>query len=258
MLVDAHVHIGSCAIDYPFVETRTDKIVDMLRAEGVDYAVVSSARALFYDCVEGNAEVLEACRRHPQLIPLVVVNPWFPEQAMDLLRNRREQGFVGVKLHPNLHNYGLDTRRAAPILEFLEREQVPTLTHSEGGDPLSGALALKAVAEKFPRLKLVAAHGGIFSDREVARVVADYPQLYLEVSVEYEAGKLEASLEMIGADRIMFGSDCPLHHPSVMLQRVRVMGLSAQDEEKILWQTACDCYGLNITEPGTGRRTDPA
>ncbi len=220
----------------------------MLRAEGVNYALASSAKALFLDCPEGNAEVLEAAKKYKEVIPMLVVNPWHPKQALKDLEQFRQNGYVGVKLHPNWHNYPLNSRAAEPILEFCQKEQIPVLTHSTGGCPLSGAGVIKDVAEKYSELKLVVGHGGIFSDRQVAQVVMDYPQLFLEISVEYEAGKLERTVEMIGPDRLLFGSDCPLHNPSVILQRVRVMKLSKDDEEKILWKNTAKLFALDMKE----------
>ena len=250
MIIDTHVHIGSFAVQYPFAETRLEKIVQMLKDERVDYALVSSIKSLIYNCPEGNKEVLAASKKYEEILPYLVVNPWLHEETLKELKNCRKRGFIGVKLHPNCHNYALNSRLAEPALEFCEREQIPILTHSTGGDPLSGAKPIKAVAEKFPDLILVIGHGGIFSDREVAQAAKDYPQLYIEISVEYEAGKLEKTVEMVGADRIMFGSDCPLHHPSVMLERVKVMKLSKDDEEKILWKTAQKVFSLNLKKEG--------
>lgn len=248
MLIDAHVHLGSFSVTYPFAESRTEKVIQMLRAGGVDYALVSSSKALHHDCAEGNAEVLAAAKKYGEVIPYLVVNPWHPKQSLKDLQRWREDGYVGVKIHPNCHNYPLNSQIVEPILDFCQKEQIPVLTHSSGGSSLSGAGAIKAVAKKYSDLKLIIGHGGTFSDREVAQVVMDYPQLYLEISVEYEAGKLERTVEMIGPDRILFGSDCPLHHPSVMLQRVRVMKLSKEDEEKILWENTAKLFSLNQKE----------
>ncbi len=248
MLIDSHIHLGSFSVAYPFAESRMEKVIQMLRDEGVDYALTSSAKALHCDCPEGNAEVLEAAKKYKEIIPCLVVNPWHEKQAMSDLEQWKENGYVGVKLHPDCHNYPLNSEAAEPILEFCQNQGLPVLTHSTGGNPLSGAGPIEDVAKKFDNLKLIAAHGGIFSDRQVAQVVKDYPQLYLEISVGYEAGKLERTVEMIGPDRILFGSDCPLHNPSVMLQRVKVMKLSKEDEEKILWKNAVKLFSLNLEE----------
>jgi len=71
-----------------------------------------------------------------------------------------------------------------------------------------------------------------------------YPNVYLELSVNYEAAKLEDTVERLGSRRLLFGSDAPLHHPSVMLQRIRVIGLGTDDAENILCGNARRLYGL--------------
>jgi uncharacterized protein len=245
MIIDAHVHVGNFSSLYPLADSTLEGTVRMLETEGVDLALISSARALLYDVPEGNRESLEVARVHPRLRPYLVVNPWLVRESLNELAHWRS-GFVGVKLHPTLHHYNLGSAVADPVLDVCASEGIPVLTHSTGGDPLSGAGAIKTAVDKFPKLKLVIGHGGIFSDRDVAQLAVDYPQLYLEISVEYEAGKLERTVEMIGTERILFGSDCPLHHPSVMLARVKVMRLPREEEENILWRTAQRVFALDV------------
>ncbi len=247
MIIDAHIHLGNFSVQYPLAESRTEKIVEMLREEGVDYAVASSARALFFgtDAI-GNQEIIEAAKKYKEIIPMMVLNPWHIDDAMKLLHKYNDDGFVRIKMHPNCHKYCLASPIAYPIFEFCEKEGIPIMTHSSGGCSLSGAGPIRKVAENFPDLKLVIGHGGIFSDRDVALVANDHENLFIEISVEYEAGKLEDTIRMIGSERIMFGSDCPIHHPSVMLQRVKVMKLSKEDEDNILYKTASKLYNIKV------------
>ncbi|MGC8977580.1 MAG: amidohydrolase family protein [Candidatus Ratteibacteria bacterium] len=247
MIIDAHVHVGNFGKNYPYVESNLDKIFQILKKEKIDYAIVSSGSALVsFDCSFGNQEALMACKKYKNLFPLLVCNPRNLEETMNSLKNIRKKGFVGVKLHPELHNYPLNSWISEPILKFCEEEKIPILTHSTGQSPLCGANAIKDVAEKFPNLKLIIGHGGIFSDRDVAKVSKDYSNLYIEISVEYECKKLEETIEIVGFNKIIFGSDYPFHHPSVMLQRIKVIELPKEIEEKILWKNAKEVFSLKI------------
>ena len=68
MLIDSHIHLGSFSVAYPFAESQMEKVIQILRDEGVDYALTSSAKALHYDCPEGNAEVLEAAKKYKEIM----------------------------------------------------------------------------------------------------------------------------------------------------------------------------------------------
>lgn len=245
MIIDAHAHLGA----WPGwrVKVRSpQELVNLLKDEGIDYALTSSFKSILYDFREGNQELLEAAAKFPQIIPLLCLNPWYLEESLHDLDDCRQRGFVGIKLHPAYHNYRLDSAIAEPILERCATEGIPILTHSTEGDARCGSGNMRAAAEKHPDLILVIGHSAIFASPYAVEVAFDHPNVYLEISVNYEAGKLERTVERVGCDKLLFGSDVPLHHPSVMLQRIRVMGLSAQDEEKILWRNTARLFSLKL------------
>jgi hypothetical protein len=245
MIIDSHAHIGRFNA-WPLARGEPEELVRMLRAEGIDYALVSSAHALYYDCRLGNAETLAAAARHPELLPLLCVNPRRGQEAREELGSRKQRGFVGVKLHPTSHECSLTSDEAEVVLDHCERQQVPVLTHSSEEDPRCDPRAIAEAARRHPGLALVVGHACLFSSREVVAVAEQYPNVHLELSVNYEAGKLEDTVARLGTSRLLFGSDAPLHHPSVMLQRIRVMGLGAADEERLLSANARRVYSLGV------------
>ena len=245
MIIDAHGHIGLFN-SWPLVKGRPKNVVNILRNEGIDYVLVSSAKAIAYDCPSGNAEVLEAAAKYKEIIPLLCINPQRPEEAFAELSTRQARGFVGVKLHPSHHAYSLTSPAARAVLELCEESQVPVLTHSAEDDPGCGPQAIATVAERHPDLLLIVGHACLFSSREVVDVAEEHPNLYLELSVNYEAAKLEDTIERLGCERLLFGSDVPLHNPSVMVQRVRVIGLPKEEDNKILCENARRLFQLSV------------
>ena len=243
MIIDAHAHIGRFN-SWPLAEAGPDRVVEMLKREGVSYALTSAAKSIAYHCPEGNAEVLLAAKKHKEILPLLCVNPRYPREAMEQLEGCRAKGFVGVKLHPSRQQYSLQAPEAAPVLDYCEKNGIAVLTHSAETDPKCGPAAIEFVARTYPKLQLVVGHACLFSSRRVVSIAEECPNLFLELSVNYEAAKLEDSFQRLGADRLLFGSDVPLHNPSVMVQRIRVMGLSKEDEEKILSGNAVRVFGL--------------
>ncbi len=246
LVIDAHAHIGKFT-RWPLASADGDELVRILENEGISYALVSSALSLGYDCTAGNEEVLQAARRHKQVIPLLVVNPWHKEEAVEALARAREQGFVGAKIHPLMHDFILSSKLAQTILAECQRLKLPVLSHAEEADPRCGAEQFADVLAKFPDLVLIAGHGGIFSSHYIVEVGMDYPNLYVDISVNYESGKLERTIEGLGPDRVMFGSDVPLHHPAVILKRLQLIGLPEEDERKILSQTAIRVFSLDLS-----------
>lgn len=245
MVIDAHAHVGRFNA-WPLAESEPEGIVHVLRKEGIDYAMTSSAKALCYDCPSGNAELLEIAQKHKEILPLLCVNPERHHEAFSELQDCKAKGFFGVKLHPSMHAYSLTSPSASAVLSFCEENGIAVLTHSEETDPRCGPQAIRHVAEQHPRVKLIVGHACLFSSRDVVDVAEEHSNVYLEISVNYEAGKLEDTIERLGAGRILYGSDVPLHNPSVMLQRVKLIGLPKEEEEKILFRNAQRVYGLLV------------
>jgi uncharacterized protein len=243
VIVDAHTHLGRFNA-WPLARGGPEELVAMLEAEGVDCALVSSALALYYDCRAGNAEVLATAARYPRLRPMLCVNPRRPEEARAELASARARGFVGVKLHPTSHEYRLDATEAEVVLACCEREGLPVLTHAAEDDPRCAPPALAAMAARHRDLVLVVGHACLFSSREAVTVAERHPNVYLELSVNYEAGKLEDTLARLGPERLLFGSDAPLHHPRLMLERIRLLGLNREQEEQIVSGNARQIFGL--------------
>ncbi len=245
MIVDAHAHIGKFN-SWPLAKGKPEELVGILRREGIDYALTSSALAIYYDCPAGNAELIRAAEEYKEIVPLLCVNPRRKQEAITELNSWQERGFVGLKLHPTAHEYSLTSPAAEAVLDFAEEADMPVLSHSSEDDARCGPAAIRAVAERHPGLALIVGHACLFSSREVVEVAEEHPNVYLELSVNYEAGKLEDTIDRLGCDRLLFGSDVPLHNPSVMLQRIRVVGLPKPDEDKILYQNVQRLYNLAL------------
>ncbi|MFH1905480.1 MAG: amidohydrolase family protein [bacterium] len=244
MIIDAHGHIGKFP-PWPLARSEAEDIVDMLKEEKIDYVIASSAKSICYDCKEGNNEILLAAKKHKEILPLACVNPWYKKEAISELKSFTNKPYVGVKLHPSRHYYPICGSLAEPVLAMCEEMNIPILTHSAESDSTCNSNTLKKVLKKHRNLVLIAGHAG-FSSFEMAELASKYKNFYLEISVNYEAGKLEHIIELAGADKILFGSDIPLHHPSVILQRLRKAKRSDNDEGKILYKNAERVFRLKL------------
>ena len=243
MIIDAHVHIGRIA-QFPRSFGEPEEIVHVFKEANVDYGLVSSLKSIYLDPIEGNEELIKISQRYKEILPMAVINPWYPEEALNYLGKVKEKSFVGVKLHPLLQDYDISSPLAEPILRECEKRGISILSHSSDGCSKSAPRLIGKVAEKFPKLTLVIGHAGMFSSPDAPEVAKDYPNVFLEVSVCYEMRNLERTLKIVGADKIMFGSDVPFHHPSLMITRIKLMQLSKVEEEKILSGTARKVFKL--------------
>ncbi len=92
---------------------------------------------------------------------------------------------------------------------------------------------------------MVLAHAGhgIFSGEAITLALA-YPQVSMEPSwcTFYHVGMM---VDALGADRVMLGTDLPGNVP-VMMETVRALDLSDEDEALVLGRSAAKIFKLDL------------
>ena len=64
--------------------------------------------------------------------------------------------------------------------------------------------------------------------------------MLLETSVNSWTHRiLRSAVDLLGPDRILWGSDTPFHTPEVELKKVEMSKLTDTEKEMILWKNVC-------------------
>ncbi len=199
--------------------------------------------------------------------------PWeYPESAVIELERACDNGAVGVLTLGNINGRHLTDELFNPIWEAIDRRNLPVLLHPTyppGIDDL-GLTQFAMVAsigfmvdtstavirmigdgffDRFPNLKLIAAHAGatlpylvgrldqVFDKTKRARVnISRTPSEYLQHiyydAVTYRQESLEMCVQVGSEDRVMYGSDYPFNIGDMQgcLQRVNNLSVSARDK----------------------------
>lgn len=153
-----------------------------------------------------NATVAAMLRDYPdRFLGWIFLNPRAPGDPLDQLEEwRRVPGFVGVKLHPHWHRYGLE--EAVPIAQRCEELGLPVLIHlgfAEHGN-------WQLLAARCPKLKMLFAHAGMPHFSRLWEHVRDDPRLYIDVSSPYLSERLvRKAVQAVGPGRVLYGTDAP-------------------------------------------------
>jgi predicted TIM-barrel fold metal-dependent hydrolase len=138
------------------------------------------------------------------------------------------EGASMVKIHPS-SGFRIDDPVVYPMLEAAGEAGVPVLFHT-GPSPtpahshFSDPRLLDTVAADFPDLPLVAGHTANLQWRDVLAVAALKPNVYCEISgwqTRYQRNPerfhadVREVLEVVGAHRVMWGTDAPHYRPVV-------------------------------------------
>ena len=176
-----------------------------------------------------------------RLVCFGALHPDYPRPRAEIRRMRR-MGLRGVKFHPNFQEFHPDDERMFPIYEALAEEGLVVLFHA-GNDmrPRERVFAsperIAKVAERFPGLRLVAAHlGGYLMWREAEEHLVGHP-VWLDLSYVFAAlptREVARLVRLHGPDRVLFGTDFPFARQDETIERVRSLGLSEAELGAIL------------------------
>ncbi len=166
------------------------------------------------------------------------------EQATWLADN----GFKGVKFHPDYQRFLADEPRMMPIYEALRDLNLIVLLHAGVDIGLMGTvhctpLMIDKVIKNVPGLKLVAAHMGGHGLWQDAEEMLSGKDLFFDTSYSWYELQKEGMTRMIskhGTDKILFGTDSPWTDSKLAIERIVSLDLPSADMDKILYKNAQD------------------
>lgn len=261
-IIDAHCHIypdglapkAIQAIDrfYDGLPGETlDGTVDTLLASGrrsgisrfVVHSVATSPRQV--DAINGF--IAEAMRDSGgALIGLGTLHPDC-ENLSRSFHTLRALGLKGVKLHPDIQRFNVDSPRAMEIFALCEDAGLPVCVHT--GDhryDYSNPPRVARVLRAFPKLKFIGAHFGGWSVwDEAARTLSDYPNIVVDSSSSFFWLGPEKARELVrawGTDRVLFATDYPMWSPQPEIDALLSMNLTDEDYERIFWRNTATLF----------------
>lgn len=239
--IDAHRHLGWDEIESSAVE---ELLADMDLYGVATSVLVPNARQLAVDNREGNDAVLGAARSHPgRFAVMCAVNPWYGDRALDELRRATGEGAIGLKLHPSLQGFCLTDPVVRPVLAQAAELGLVVYVHT-GTPPYAQPLQVAHLARTFTDTTFIMGHAGSTDLKADALAALDLAHNLIMESSWMLPARLELTVQRVGADRVMFGSDAPLSSLSLELANHWAARLPAGDMCAVLGGTAADVLGL--------------
>lgn len=251
MIIDIHAHIfpdkialkatDSIEKFYEIVPMSGDGTVDTLLRlgdeAGVDKFVVHSVATTPAQVESINNFIINTVQAHPdRMIGFASIHPDYENIPAEVERIIAA-GLKGIKIHPDFQKFLLDEDKAMPLYEAIEG-RLPILVHT--GDyryEYSKPERMARVMDLFPKLDVIGAHFGGWSEwDDAARILADRG-IYVDCSSSLYALTPERAGELIkiyGADHVFFGSDYPMWTPGDELKKFNKIALTDEERELIL------------------------
>ena len=249
-LIDFHAHIypdkiaakasKSIGVFYNIkmhYDGRVSTLLDLGNRHRIDRFVVHSVATVPAQVESINNFIAGVARNYPdKFIGFATIHPDYEniEKEIDRIVSL---GLKGIKIHPDFQRFNIDCKNAFKIYEAIEG-RLPILVHT--GDyryEYSKPARMAAVLSRFPKLDVIGAHFGGYSEWDSAARVLAGKRIYVDTSSSLSALSPERARELIhlfGADYVLFGSDYPMWDPGDELKLIDKIGLNSEEYEKIM------------------------
>jgi aminocarboxymuconate-semialdehyde decarboxylase len=290
---DGKAYLNQPKAEFSDLELR----LSIMDSQRVDMQLLSPASTYFFYWMAPevslayaqwlNERLAEAVAKHPKRFLALGSAPLqAPAQAaLELERAVTKLGLRGVEIASNIAGRYLDdpgftpfweAAQALDILIFIHPNQVVGAERMKDynlanliGNPtdtsLSAAkLIFAGVLERFPKLKILLAHGGGFlpytwgrlergfriqesATSKIPRPPSEYLKLLHFDTVTHSAMALEYLVAHFGAEKVLLGSDYPYDMGDPQpVESLSKIAIAAQDVESIAGANACKLLGIGI------------
>ncbi len=200
------------------------------------------------DLTYGNDFLLRLQREHRGRIrSYAAVNPNYTEHALAEITRCLDAGMVGIKLAASRR---ADDPLLDPVCRLAAERGVPVLHHvwqhrrrDWPGQEASDARELGALAARHPRVHFILAHIGGGGDwLHSLPLLRDLPNLLVDLSGSgVDGGMLERCLEVVGAERLLWGCDLTIETGWAKLRYLERL-VPREELELVRWRNAARIF----------------
>lgn len=270
-IADAAVeHLASLSHTVPFTHARNSELTASMREAGISRSVVLPVATSGRQVEKLNSFSAER-NTHTEETGIIFFGAMHPdyEGYRAELSRAAELGLKGIKLHPVYQGADIDDPRFLRIIDRAAELGLAVVTHAGLDVGFPGAVRCspamcRHVVDVVGPFTFIAAHmGGWRNWDEVPEYLAG-TGTYVDTS--FSLGRMtplqdgyyktEEGLRLLdpeaftglvralGADHVLFGTDCPWGGQKETLEAFRALPLTAEEKERVLGENARKILGL--------------
>ena len=261
MIIDAHAHIFPTKIAEKAVagignfyseltmdlDGTAETLIRTGEAAGVSKFLVQSVATVAVQVESINNFIADSVKKYPdKFIGFAAMHPDYEDIEKEIDR-AISLGLKGVKLHPDFQQFAINDKKAMKIYEVIEG-RLPLLIHT--GDyryNWSKPKMMAEVLEAFPKLDVIGAHFGGWSEWDDAVKYLGGKRIWVDTSSSLYAMTPERARELIdafGVENVLFGTDFPMWTAESELEMFDKISLSDKEREMILHENAERLLGI--------------
>ncbi len=261
-IIDAHAHIYPTAIahkaaeaigDFYDIPMGYDGSVENLLSFGkqacVSRFLVHSVATSAHQVKSINRFILQQTLLHPEFIPFMTLHPDLSEEQIEEeIAFCIQNGFYGIKLHPDFQKFAINSAKARKIYDIVG-ERLPILLHT--GDNrynFSHPSYLSQIAKEYPHTRFIGAHfGGYDCWDKVEEAYKGLDNVFFDTCSSLPFMSKEQATHLIkamGVDKFFFGTDFPMWKADEEIERFLSLNLTQSERENIFANNLIKFLGL--------------
>ena len=211
-ICDVHVHLGKSAGIYHTLHDT--EIESFIKKYNIEHLLLFPFEL---DVKESNLKIHKLSKIHKEIQGLYWIQKHRIKENLTELNQLLWDGVVGVKFHGTYEELPVSDPVYSPVLEFLNDKEAILLVHTgrfKDGDISSNTSYQHAVnvAKLYPKIKVIMGHMGGNDTSIVKKALEsskDLKNVWFETSGITTPYRVERGVDVIGPERILFGSDSP-------------------------------------------------
>jgi len=238
-VVDSHAHIENISGNL-FWPLDADILMADSRRCGIGLTIVSPFAGFMATSGDQLKAAHDACvsavgKYKNSLRAYLVFQPHFLKTSIAEMERAVEPNspFVGFKLHGAIDQYPADGPNYQPLFEFANEHHLHVLYHVFGGVERVGLTAVK-----YPQMTLAMAHMAFWTGATAEEVIAllkEHPNLHVDTcSSTWPYRYLEKFVRAVGAEKILFATDCTYLAHGPQIAKVAFAQIS-EDEKRLIF-----------------------
>lgn len=238
----------------------TEELIESMDRAGIDISVIVNLGWITHElCVETNDYILESIARYPKrLIGFCTVQPQSLNAAIAEIERCARGGARGIgEMRPDMQLLDLgDDPIITPFMTAIKQHRLIFLTHASepaGHDyPGKGIITpdiLYPFITTHPDVTIVCAHwgGGLPFYALMPEVQKALQNVYFDTAASpflYQPQIYTLVSQLVGADKILFGSDYPLLPQTRLLREINSAALTEEEKRLITGENARKLLGI--------------
>lgn len=234
MIVDANVVYGFDRLQRR--DMTPEAILKIMDKHSIDKAIITSNKCMYFDFREGNEDTAKLVSRYPDrfigFLSFHVAR--YIGVVEEVERAVHQLGLRGIRLFNTEITFGqgwssgLKSLVLAEVMKRANELKLPVFI-----EPGYLFYEIKAFAEKYRNIKVIASGAGYPNMGEAILAAKITPNLYLDITGLEAACGVDFLVESLGVKKIIFGTGMPMNVPSIQIEMVRHASISAEEKNYI-------------------------